>query len=786
MGNPQTHRGDPEASVFARRDLRLVPLAAAAWVAAWVGMTPMSAVLIGLLGAGGLAFAVALMRRAALVAGVGLVVVVVGGLSAVRFHQYASSPLAQLTAEGAMVELEFVVKGDPRERVHARFGGRTVTAVVDVVRVEGRGSAYAGREQVHLTASGDNGEALAGLIVGTTARASARLAPTESGPSIAFASLRSPPVVVGPAGRAAVAVETVRAGLRRSVDDLPQDQRALVPALVVGDVSLQTPELTDDFTTTGLTHLTAVSGANLTLLLAFLLTVARWVGVRGRWLHVVGLGGVVVFIALCRTEPSVLRASAMGLVALAALGGHAQSGKGARHLCVAVIALVLIDPWLGRSIGFALSVLASAGIIGWSALWRDRMTWLPRPVAEAVTVPLAAQLATQPVVTAISGEVSVVGLVANALTGPFVGPATVLGFAAAGLSVVVPPAAEFAGWLAGWCAKGIIWVARAGAAFPGAAWAWPTTPVGLVVVGVGCLAGFVLGGRVLGSRWTSVTAAVLMVAFVAHPQVVPGWPPGQWLVVACDVGQGSATVLRAGEGAAVVVDTGPDPALLGRCLDQLGVRSVPMLVLTHYHADHIDGRSAVLGRRPVGLVLVSPLASPEGTAEGVRREAAGLGVPVAVTWPGQQLQVGEVRWRTLGPVSVPRTVASTAGESAAENDASVVAMAEVQGLRVLLTGDVEPSGQRALVRAGVDLRAEVFTVPHHGSSRQDEAFVRAAGPGVALISAGEDNDYGHPADKTLRLLGQSGRQVVRTDLQGSLAVAGGADKPALVVQRTTL
>lgn len=767
----------------AHRDLRLVPLAVAAWLAAGVGMGGAPVAVVGLLAVGAVGVGVAAVRRAALIGGVALVLVVVGGLSAVRFHQQISSPLAQLTTENAVVEVEFVVTGDPRVRDQARFGGWTVTAVVEVVRLDGRGMTYAGRQQVLLTGSGDAARLLGRLVVGTTARAQVRLAPTDAGPSVAFASLRSPPMVVRPPGRAALAIEAVRAGLRHAVAELPVDRRALVPALVVGDVSLQTPELTDDFRTTGLTHLTAVSGANLTLLLAFLVTLARWLGVRGRWLHLVGLGGVAIFVALCRTEPSVLRAAAMGLVALAALGGHAQPGKGARHLCVAVIALVLLDPWLARSVGFALSVLASAGIIGWSAWWREGMAWLPRPLAEAVTVPLAAQLATQPVVTAISGQVSVVGLVANALAGPFVGPATVLGFATAGLSVIAPPAAEFTGWLAGWCAQGIIWIAQAGAALPGAAWTWPTTPAGLVVVGAGCVAGFLMGGRLLASRWSAVIASLVIIVLVARPQAVPGWPPRDWLVVACDVGQGSAYVLRAGEGAAVVVDTGPDPALLARCLDQLGVRSVPLLVLSHYHADHIDGRSAVLGRRPVGLVLVSPLASPASAVAAVRQEAERVNAAVAPTWPGQRLQIGEVRWLTLGPATVPTVVAAAAGESAAENDSSIVALAEVGGLRILLTGDVEPAGQRALVRAGADLRADILTVPHHGSGRQDEEFIRAADSGIALNSSGKDNDYGHPAAKTIRLLERSGRQVLRTDLQGSLAIGGSGDSPRITVQR---
>lgn len=778
------------ASRPSHRDLRLLPIAGAAWAGAWAGTDAGSvpaAVALATAGAG-LAMVHLLVARTPtrlIALATALTLVVVLALSLVRTQQQANSPLAEWAGERALVDIEFTIRGDPRASATARFGSRTITAVAEATVVEGRGEAFRVRQQVVVMGSGDNGRRLARLVVGTTARASVRLAPPDRpGPAVAIASLRSPPEVVTEPSNAARGIESVRAGLRASVANLPEGQRGLVPALVVGDTSLQTDAVMETFRTTGLTHLTAVSGANLTLLLAFLLTAARWVGVRGRWLYLVGLLGVVVFIALCRTEPSVLRASAMGLVALAALGGHAASGKGARHLAVAVIVLVLIDPWLGRSVGFALSVLASGGIIGWSAVWRDRMTWLPTPIAEAVTVPLAAQLATQPVVTAISGEISIVGLVTNALAGPFVGPATVLGFATAGLSVVVLPVAEFTGWLAGWCAQAIIWIAQAGAALPGAAWRWPAGAVGLIVIGAGCVLGLLAGARVLASRWLSLLVASALVVLVAQPQVTPGWPPGEWRVVACDVGQGSATVLRAGEGQAVVVDTGPDPALLERCLGQLGVRAVSMLVLTHYHADHIDGRSAVLGRLPVGLVLVSPLASPVPTAAAVAGEAARVGVPVVNARPGQRLQVGEVRWLTVGPISVPRVVESVGTvESAAENDSSVVAMAEVAGLRVLLTGDVEPTGQREIVRSGVDLRADVLLVPHHGSGRQDEGFIRAAGPGIALVSVGEKNDYGHPAAKTLRLLESTSRHTVRTDTQGSLAVGGTTQRPALVVQR---
>ena len=493
------------------------------------------------------------------------------------------------------------------------------------------------------------------------------------------ADVRAPP------SRSLALVEGVRAGLRTAVAHRPPEPRALVPALVLGDTSAMTDDLQQSFQATGLTHLTAVSGANLTLLLAFLLFAAKWSGLRGRWLRGVGLGGVVVFVALCRTEPSVLRAAAMGLVALAALGAGGGR-KGLRQLCVAVLVLVLLDPFLSRSVGFTLSVLASAGIVWWASSWVSAAVWLPRPLAEAVAVPLAAHLATLPVVASLSGAVSVSGLLANALAGPFVGPATVLGFAAAGLSLVSPGLAGLAGWGASWCAQLIIWVAHAGAALPGSSWQWPATPFALLVLAVAAL-GLGMSVQVLARhRWWALAASVLLVAGMLTGPVQPGWPPRDWRLVACSVGQGDGLVLRAGSGQAVVVDVGPDPSLMRRCLSGLRIRSVPVVVLTHFHADHVDGLSGVLGHLPVGQIWVSPYASPAAEAASVGALAAANGTTVRSPPVGETGRVGAVWWQVLGPVGLPaggrepdrRWIGDGAGrrrgvvESGAENDASLV------------------------------------------------------------------------------------------------------------------
>jgi competence protein ComEC len=574
-------------------------------------------------------------------------------------------------------------------------------------------------------------------------------------------------VLVADPSRPLRLVERVREGLRTSVAGRAAEPRALVPALVLGDTSGLTAELDEEFAATGLTHLTAVSGANLTLLLAFVLTVSRWLGVRGWGLRLTGLCGVIAFVALCRTEPSVLRAAAMGLVALAALGSGARDA-GVRNLAVAMLALLLMDPFLSRSVGFALSVLASGAILWWARNWSGIVSrWLPRVVAESVTVPLAAHLATLPVVAAISGQVSLSGLLANALAGLFVGPATVLGFGAAGLSLVSGTAASICGLGAAWTAQVIIWVAHYGSLLPGASWPLPTTPVTLAWVAAAALAGGLVAASVLARPWLVLLLGSAMVIGLLGPPAPPGWPPRGWLLVACDVGQGDGLVIRAGPGAAIVVDAGPDPVAMRRCLDQLEVAAVPLLLLTHFHADHVDGLHGVLTGRAVGQIWVSALASPSMEVDEVRRVAVARSIPVTSPPVGAQAQVAEATLEVIGPVAAPAAVGE---ESSVENDSSLVVMATMSGLRILLTGDVEPAGQAAMLARGADLRADVLKIPHHGSARQEPAFFAATGARLAIASAGRDNDYGHPAPRTIQLARSLGMTVLRTDQQGSAAV----------------
>jgi competence protein ComEC len=683
--------------------------------------------------------------------------VAVAGVAALQHVLLTTSPLAALADQGAVVDVELELTSDVRV-VSGPYGDLQVVRAA-ATRVEGRGNAWTLDAPVVVMAPADWPR----LPLGTRLDTTARLVPGD-GDVAALVRPSGEPAVVAEPDVWWDAASAVRRSVRAAVAGRDADARELVPALVVGDDGGLDPDLADDFRTTGLTHLLAVSGTNLTLVVGFLLVLGRWLGVRGPWLYALGVLGIVGFVLTARAEPSVVRAAAMGAVALVGMGRNGRS-RGVRGLGVAVLGLLLVWPRLAVTPGFALSALATAGILLLAPVWRDAlMRWTPRWAAEAVSVPLAAQVACTPVVAAISGQVSLVAVGANLLAAPAVAPATVLGLGGGLLGLVWDPlgvaVAAPAAWSAGW----IIAVARWGAGVPTAAVEWGTGPVPLALLTALCLLSVPLAPRLLGRPATTLACTGLLVVVMLVRPPSPGWPPRGWVLAMCDVGQGDALVLRAGPRSAVVVDAGPEPAPTDACLDRLEVTAVPLLVLTHFHADHVGGVAGVLDDREVGEVEGTGLLDPP---EGARATGRAVGQEPAPAAYGLTRRVGEVTLQTVWPR--PGAGPGDPAESA-PNNASVVLVAEVAGVRVLLTGDVEPSAQRALARDLAGLHVDVLKVPHHGSRHQDLDWLTSLRARLALVSVGADNDYGHPAPDLLSALSAAGASVWRTDVSGDVVV----------------
>ncbi len=249
------------------------------------------------------------------------------------------------------------------------------------------------------------------------------------------------------------------------------------------------------------------------------------------------------------------------------------------------------------------------------------------------------------------------------------------------------------------------------------------------------------------------------------------WPPDGWRIAFCDVGQGDAAVVRTGPGRALVVDAGPEPAAVDGCLDSLGVSVVDAVVLTHFHADHVEGLPGVIGGREVGQVLVSPIAEPGYQVGEVTRWTGARGIPVSAVAAGDRLAFGDVTAEVWAPV---RRIAA----GSVPNNASIVLAVHVGEVDALLLGDVEREAAHDLVlrlrrdpqMASAATEFDVVKTPHHGSANLDPALMAAVRAPVAVISVGKDNDYGHPTAAHLAMLRSNGYAAYRTDQRGHIAV----------------
>ena len=748
-------------------DLRLVPAALAAWLVAWqVRLVPPGGAVLAAVGLAvlGVVLLVRSPRRSAAgLAAVLLVAAAAATCTAARVQARDAGPLAVLAERGAAVVVEGVLIEDARE-VGPQPGGRPL--VVTRMRVElvtSAGRSHRLRSPVLVLSAQTRWLA---LLPGQRVRAEGRLRPTESGDDVAAVlSDRGAPVLLGHPGLLQRGAGRLRAGLREAAAVLPDAERGLLPGLVVGDTAGLDDDLRADFRTVGLTHLVAVSGTNCAIIAGAVLLLARRLGLGLRLAPVAAGLALAGFVVLVRPSPSVLRAAVMGGVALLALATGSRR-QAVPALAGSVLVLVLVDPDLAATAGFALSVLATGGLLLMVPSWTEVLSqWMPRPLAQALAVPAAAQVACGPVVVVLAGTLGLLSVPANLLAAPAVAPATVLGVLCALVAPLSMPCAQALAWLAWVPTLWLVRVARLGARLPGAQVDWPDgLPGALSLLALTGMAAAVLS-RPWSRRLSAALAVGALLAVAGLGALRPGWPPPGWFLVTCDVGQGDAHVLSVGVGAAVVVDAGPDPRAVDRCLRRLHIEAVPLVLLTHLHADHVDGLSGVLGGRRVGQVEIGPLAEPAQQWQQVQRTAAKAHVPLVAAALGEVRTAGALQWEVLAPSHAYR------GSSSDPNNSSVVVRLRVAGLRVLLTGDVEPQAQRDLVRSVPDLRSDVLKVPHHGSAHQDPAFLDAVRPRLALTSVGTDNGYGHPSADILGRLLAGGARSYRTDRDGDVALA---------------
>jgi competence protein ComEC len=346
----------------------------------------------------------------------------------------------------------------------------------------------------------------------------------------------------------------------------------------------------------------------------------------------------------------------------------------------------------------------------------------------------------------------------------------VLGLLAALVTPFSSSLGTFVAWLAGCFAQLIALIATFCAAIDWLIIPWPSGTLGITLALLAVSGGVHIGlvwrkiSAVKRNQTVSIALATISLLWVNPTMSWQQWPISNWVMVSCDVGQGDATVIRVGRNEAVVVDVGGDPEAIDRCLTDLRIKKIPVLVLTHFHADHVGGLEGAIRNRKVGQIRVSPLSDPLNTTEFVEGVLSELNLKSTVMTFPERFVANEVSFTCIWPSEL------ILGEGSDANNASVAIAVKVNGVSILLTGDIEPPAQEKIARNLLAIDFDVIKVAHHGSSYQSSDFADWANAEIAVISVGAGNDYGHPAPETISLYELTGSRVFRTDSDGDIAI----------------
>ncbi len=586
--------------------------------------------------------------------------------------------------------------------------------------------------------------------------------------------------------------------VRRHIDDtinrtVSERYRGLMAGVVLGMTEDIPPDMSADFKTTGLSHILAVSGLNISILViafGYLIRVATIdMGKTGRILaFVVTAGAVVFYMFLTKLQPSVVRAGVMGLAALVAILAS-RPGNPFPALAAAALAILVVDPAALFNIGFQLSFAATIAILVFTPLLERAFKARPGGLAAAASLTLAAQLGVAPLLILYFGQMSLISIAANVMVGPAIVPVTVLGIVITIAGAISTGLARIVALITEPCLAYIAGAASYFAGWPYASVALPPVPAWYAAIYY-LIIGLLYMVLIRYNRWQStratindfpnrrlariVTAAIAMAAIVIGLfgcQAVKSQSPAGLRAVFIDVGQGDATLIQAEDGGTILIDGGPEPDSAVATLRNYGIKAVDLLIVTHAHADHASGVEPVVNGYIIKKAVVPPTSSSKSLTGRITNALARKGASRTVAKQGQSYIVG--KYLEVNILSPDETIINATGadESDDTNNRAVVALIKYKKIKMMFTGDIETATEQAMVNDREVNHADVLKVPHHGSKNgADEGFIKTVHPEIAIISAGLNNPFHHPSPSTVLKLRQAGAAVYRTDKNGSVII----------------
>jgi competence protein ComEC len=576
-------------------------------------------------------------------------------------------------------------------------------------------------------------------------------------------------------------------------NSLPHQQAGLLNGMLIGYREGLSDEVQEAFSNAGLTHIMAVSGANVAFLILPLSFLLKLLGIGKKLSNLLIIAFLILFVFVTGFEPSVLRAVLMAGVILLSEVLYKKPDTYAA-IAFSCILLLVISPCMLFNIGFQLSYAATLGIVMLYKNIKKLITckFVPNKVAEIIGGTLAAQLGVLPITLIHFNKLSLISIIPNILVAPILGLITILGMLMAILGQFSLYLSTLIGYLNNIFLSAVLYVTKWSS---GVSFAAITTVTPSLIMGAAyyVVIWFLFWYKPLKGVSLKLRHGAAVLSIIAVFFLTGTLKPACMEVTFLDVGQGDCAFIRTYTGKTVLIDGGgsTNPNNISKVGERVvipflldsGICSLDAVIATHPHSDHIQGLGDVLKGLGTKRLIIPSIENDAGFEE-LLSTAGSKNIPVTRCSEGDRIRLDD---RTVMQVLNPP--GNWPGDEESFNNASLVLKLSYGHTSILFTGDVEAEVEERIVSSGTEddidvslLDVDVLKVAHHGSAYSSgKAFLDAVDPQAAIISVGRNN-FGHPSEKVLNLLKESNVECFRTDECGAVVLK--SDGSSIKIRRT--
>lgn len=550
--------------------------------------------------------------------------------------------------------------------------------------------------------------------------------------------------------------------------NLPKNISAILSGLVLGIKGEIPRDTLEGFKDTGIMHLLAVSGLHVGIIYKMLQELFYYLGLP-RKLSLLFQGFIIIFYCcMSGLTPSVVRATIMIIIMiLSNLTGRQYDSI--NSLCIAALIILVNNPLSLFSISFQLSFCAALGIILFYDFFRNPLSILPRFLSDSIAAGISAQILVLPFSAYYFNKISILGLISTPIVAPAASVALVLGFVASILSFCFLPLGkvlvEISGLIIMVIEKIVVFLSKC----PFAYIIIPQVNPFLLFIYFVFLA---LSAKLILEKKDIKKLGYILLCVMIFVTIIFIIPKGNTVEVTfIDVGQGDSIFIRTDNNKTVLIDGGGISSYCSGTFDvgldtvkpflyAKGVRNIDIMVFTHFDVDHVQGLLSLMKEMNVNMILYGMPDDSKFYKEMVQI-TKNKQIKVINVGRGDKFQIGNVLFEVLHP--------SKEKSSYTSNDSSVVLKMTYGDITFLFTGDLEHAGEKEILNSYNNIHSDVLKLGHHGSrTSTSEEFLDMVEPKFAVVSAGKDNKFGHPAPEVLHLLKNKGIRILRTDIQGGI------------------